>query len=210
MRAAIVFVVAAVCLQLAGCEAFTSPMRVREFDPNKAQIVDYKASRRGQLIVPAASHFKSCSEPQPDVAYNSTGKGSASAKSSTGVDASGSLEGSELAQIINQNGQIVLFMREALFRLCELSLNENLGSDQAVSMYAQVLDTVHTLSESSASAAKAQQIQAKTLNSLVEASDVNALPVSSKNDATRLNEELDKIRARIELLKSQSSQPSGN
>lgn len=141
MKQGILYMVVTASALVSGCQAFTPPMRIQAFNPTQAQMVDYQADRRGQLIVPSGSNIKSCSEPQPDVAYDSIDKILASAKPATGSSVGGSAEADETALQINQNSQLILFMREALFRLCEISLNERLKPEDVVGLYTLVLNT---------------------------------------------------------------------
>lgn len=149
MRPAIVLTFSAVViLSLSGCASMTAPARTHPLDPSKPYVVDYDASRRGAYILPADGSLKVCAEPAPDVALESITKIIAELKlADPNVDAKTQLEFQQKVVELAGRTQLVLVLRESLYRLCEQGANGQLNSEQIASLYKQALDTVLKLAE---------------------------------------------------------------
>ncbi len=119
----------AVSVIVTGCSSLTDPARKHELDIKKSYWMDYDASRRGALLFGADSSWKACAEPAPDVAI--------------GIVAKLAGKGEFAQSIVNlaEKTQMVLFLRESLFRLCELSINTNITVDETKDLYKTVIDT---------------------------------------------------------------------
>lgn len=149
MRPAIVLMLSAiVILSLSGCASMTAPARTHALDPSKPYVVDYDASRRGAYILPAEGSLKVCAEPAPDVALESITKIIAELKlADPNVDAKTQLEFQTKVVELAGRTQLVLVLRESLYRLCEQGANGQVNSEQIASLYKQALDTVLKLAE---------------------------------------------------------------
>lgn len=130
-----------------GCSSFTSPARKHELDSKKSYWMDYDVTRRGTIVSGSGSTWKACAEPAPDAAIGVV------AKLEGGLEVAGQGEATgkgELTQsIVNlaEKTQMVLFLRESLFRLCELSINTNITPDKTQALYRAVLDSALALVE---------------------------------------------------------------
>jgi len=155
--------VAPLFLVITGCANLTSPARYHEIDATKAYWLDYDASRRGTLVLPAGNKVKTCAEPSPDVALTLVSKLEASLKSEAGGDATAKAEFSATVVELAKRTQMVMFLREALFRLCEQSINSDLTVTNVVSLYEKVIaaatDIVKT--DKTAAETKAKEAQNK-------------------------------------------------
>jgi len=135
---------------LAGCASFTSPARKHELDASKPYWIDYDAYRRGALFIPISTAqgkvFRTCAEPPPDVAMQLIDK--FTAKGGNGeISAEASAEISQNALQLAQRTQTIQFLRESLFRLCEISLNTQLASDEISKLYNMVLEAAKSMAE---------------------------------------------------------------
>jgi hypothetical protein len=172
---------------LAGCASFTSPARKHELDASKPYWLDYDAYRRGTLFLPiSTAHgktFRTCAEPPPDVAMQLIDK--FTAKGGNGeISAEASAEISQNALQLAQRTQTIQFLREALFRLCEISLNTEFASDKIAEMYNIVLLSAKSMAEAEKSTAEKAAIDANTR--LVNAKKESARvidEIKSKNKA---------------------------
>jgi hypothetical protein len=139
-------------LTLSGCATFTSPARVHELQSNKPYWMDYDASRRGAIVIPDGSNVKMCSEPTPDVALNFAEQilvqVQAQTQNNPNIDGKVQAQLSETAMELAGRTQMVLFLRESLYRLCEQSVNGNLNHDEVKQLYELVIQTSLKLAES--------------------------------------------------------------
>lgn len=121
---------------------------MHELEPGKPYLIDYDASRRGAYVLPAGS-ARVCAEPAPDVAIESITKIIAELKiPNSNVDASTQVELSTKVVELAGRTQLVLILRESLYRLCEQGLNGTLSNEQINDRYKQVLDTIVLLARS--------------------------------------------------------------
>lgn len=121
---------------LAGCAGLTSPARIHELDTSKQYWFDYDASRRGTIF----ANTQSCAEPSPDVALTLAAKAEAAVDyRELNASAKGDLAISAVK--LADRSQMVLFFREALYRICEISANKGIKSDDAVALYKEVIQT---------------------------------------------------------------------
>jgi len=169
-----------------GCASFTSPARKHELDSSKPYWIDYDAYRRGALFIPVSTaHGKTvrtCAEPPPDVAMQLIDK--FTAKGGTGeISAEASAEISQNALQLAQRTQVIQFLRESLFRLCEISLNTQLTSDRVAELYDKVLNIAKSMAEAEKSSAEKAAADAKT-----------RLEVAKKETAKTIDEIKQKIR----------------
>ena len=128
------------------CASFTSPARVHKLETGSSYWFDYEGTRRGMILVSATDNagrpaIRSCAEPSPDVAIAFSGGGEASGSQIGSVKVSAEGNGRQTINELGERTQMVMFFREALFRVCEISLNQNLDSAQISSLYKEIIQT---------------------------------------------------------------------
>ncbi|NOU09783.1 MAG: hypothetical protein HOO98_07170 [Nitrospira sp.] len=138
-----------------GCTFFTQPAREEKLEANQAYWFHYEAARRGGFLVGADSKVKMCAEPAPDVALARTaefiGKG---AFEGAPIEAKAKLA-ERLAQLEGRT-ETVLILRESLFRLCELSINNPaLPPAELKALYQAVINAVVQLATADVTNAQA-------------------------------------------------------
>lgn len=159
---------------LGGCTHLTSPARAHVMEANTPYWLDYDASRRGTIVAPASSRVKTCSEPSPDVALSLIAKIEASAKAPEAGEASGTAEFNTSVVKLAERTQMVMFLRESLYRLCEQSMNNEFGKEEIIASYNKVIDTARAIAEADKqraveSAARAKESAAEAASRLTPA-----------------------------------------
>lgn len=142
--------VAAFCVAsfLSGCASMTSPMRTHALEAGKPYAIDYDATRRGAYILPGDRSMKMCAEPAPDVAMESITNIIANLKlQQANADANAQVELQQKIVELAGRTQLVLVLRESLYRLCEQGVNGQLNNEQIAALYKQALDTVLRLAD---------------------------------------------------------------
>lgn len=135
-------------LLLSGCASLSSPARTHQLEAGKPYAIDYDATRRGAYILPGDGSMKVCAEPAPDVAMESITKIIAELKlEQANVDAKTQVELQQKIVELAGRTQLVLVLRESLYRLCEQGANGQLSNDQIAVLYKQALDTVTKLAD---------------------------------------------------------------
>jgi len=136
-------------LFLSGCASFTSPARKHTLEPGGSYLVDYDATRRGAYILQKDSGARVCAEPAPDVALESISRIIAELRlAQQNADGKAQIELSTKVVELAGRSQLVLILRESLYRLCEQGINGTLSSQQVNDLYKQVLDTIVLLAKS--------------------------------------------------------------
>jgi len=139
----------ALAITLGGC-AVTPSVRVHPLTANQPTIVDLDASARAIIMVPRADGkgMSVCSEPSPDVAMSAVASMLAQVKlDNPNVDVQTKLDFQTAVIDLARRSQFISFQREALFRLCEQGMNQNLSSEQIFVLYQQVMQTSLKLAE---------------------------------------------------------------
>lgn len=174
---------------LAGCASFTSPARKHELDASKPNWLEYDAYRRGALFVPISTAqgktFRTCAEPPPDVAMQLVDKFTAKGGSGD-VSAEVSAEISQNALQLAQRTQMIQFLRESLFRLCEISMNMQFSPADVAGMYGKVIDSAKAMAEAEKLTAKkaADDAAIRLLNKQKESSAfIDAIKKKAQQDA---------------------------
>lgn len=164
---------------ITGCASLTSPARKHEIavEDGKSYWFDYDASRRGALMIPKdrAGHtgFKICSEPAPDIAFDTISKFESKLDyEKLGAEAAGEL--TSKAVKLAERGQTIQFLRESLFRLCELSINTELSPATLQEVYVKILDTALRLSSDKPFELDAIRLQEQIARARAEESKANA------------------------------------
>jgi len=130
-------------LVVCGCANLRSPITAKALGDGKPYWFTYTAERRGALVLNTAKGIQVCSEPFPDVGLNLTSKIAAAA---TYQGAKGEIDADFASSVVELAGrtQIVLVLREALYRLCEQIQNGNITDSRMIErMYTNVLNVVN-------------------------------------------------------------------
>lgn len=149
-------------LVLSGCASFTSPARKHELETNKTYWFDYDASRRGALLVPQQNqqNLMICAEPSPDVALEILNKFKSDIKVEK-VEVGAETEIQEKVIQLAKRTQTVMFLRESLYRLCEMSLNFKLAPDKVQELYTNVIDAASKMADAELKNAEQSKIEAE-------------------------------------------------
>jgi len=156
--------ISAVAVLLSGCANLTAPAREHSLDSSKQYWFDYDATRRGAIMVPDTAMVKMCSEPSPDAALNLVTKLEASLDKTGVGKAEGTAEFNASIVKLAERTQMVMFLREALYRLCEQSLNQKFTKEDVLSAYDKVIDTAKAIAD--ADRDKAKEAAAKAVQTL--------------------------------------------
>ena len=108
-------------------------------------------ARRGALLLPRpdGKGMMYCAEPSPDVAYSSVLNLVASVQlQNPNIDASTQLQFQQSVVELAQRTETIQFLREALYRLCEQSLNGTMSQAAVEQEYDNALKTALALAES--------------------------------------------------------------
>jgi len=135
---------------LTGCASLTRPARVHALTPNAPYLTDYDASRRGAILLPRpdGKGMFYCAEPSPDVAYNSVLSLMASVQlQNPNVDVTTQLQFQQSVVELAQRTETIQFLREALYRLCEQTINGTMSQSAIEQQYDNALKTALALAE---------------------------------------------------------------
>ncbi|MEG1929488.1 MAG: hypothetical protein RR090_12890 [Niameybacter sp.] len=183
-------------LTLVGCTTFTPPAHQKELK-NGTIWLTYDASRRGTIVVPINTDtpYRFCAEPVPDVALTLANKIKLGVKQpANDISANGSVDLGAVASVLNGRTETVLLAREAMFRLCEASLNGAIPKEKYTEHFGAILKLVEELvaldkkiQDSNKEAEKTQQARLKvsTLNKLLEMDTSPPSTTSEKTGSTQ-------------------------
>lgn len=161
-------IVAVTLSLLTGCANLTDPARRTELEDKSPYWFDYDASRRGAIMVPKESKLKICSEPSPDVALNLVTKLEATVKKDAVGQVGGDAEFNSSVVKLAERTQMVMFLRETLYRLCEQSLNHEFSSTELIGAYEEAIRIAGSLVETDRENAKTQKAKAEAAKSLID------------------------------------------
>lgn len=148
--------IVALTAALAGCNTFTPPSQMKPVSDDGVYWMSYNSDRRGAMVVRGDSRIKVCSEPAPDTASNFESE--LKVVKQEVAEASG--KAGQRVEILPGRNSTVLTLREALYRLCELSLNrQDVPPDRLMDAYDKVITAVtqYAKAEAQIEAAKAAQ-----------------------------------------------------
>lgn len=127
------------CLVSFGCST-----SYHKLDENQAYWFNYDATKRGGILLPNTGKYKVVSEPSPDVVMNELSKllldGSYQLVSG-GVQTDFQRQAVELGK----RSITVMFLRESLFRLVELSINRDISEIELLKRYDKVIEAAKEL-----------------------------------------------------------------
>jgi len=163
-------------LSLCSCRSFTSPARQRDVS-HGVHWMDYDATRRGAYVLTDSNaNVRILAEQSPDAALGVVaefvGKGSYS-----GISAEASAKVTETIAELGKRTQTVMVLREALYRLNELGLNNTqLSTADIKELYEKILATATDIAKADleeAKAAPAKAAAAREESAAKKASEIN-------------------------------------
>lgn len=147
----------ALAAALAGCNTFTPPSQMKPVTDDGVYWMSYNSDRRGAMVVRGSSQLKVCSEPAPDTASNFESE--LKVVKQEVAEASG--KAGQSVVILPGRNSTVLTLREALYRLCELSLNrQDVPPDRLMDAYDKVITAVTQYAKAEAQIETAKAAQA--------------------------------------------------
>lgn len=194
---------AALLVSAAGCSWFLpSRYDYEPLDANKPYWLNYDASRRGGFVLPGDSKARLVAEPAPDAAVSTALEFLAKAEIKE-AEGSGEtqLKYAENVVELTKRHETVLLLREALYRISEMSSNGFLGDGANASKNVEVLfkealsavvslaeaqrvQEVRKLVESAAVQARLEDVQRQILKLKALLKDIESgLPVAVANEA---------------------------
>lgn len=156
---------ASAALLLSGCAALQPSTSIHAIATNQPTYLDMDASRRGVFIIPRANNqgYFVCSEPSPDIALETVTRILVEAKTEgSNIDAKAETEFKTAVVELARTATSLRFLREAMFRICEQSNNQNLSAEQVTKLYELAILTSLKLAE--ADLAKNQTSLARELS----------------------------------------------
>ncbi|MES2363068.1 MAG: hypothetical protein V4646_14920 [Pseudomonadota bacterium] len=143
-------------LQMSGCSVLTPPANIEVLEKDGAYWANYSADRRGSIIQKTSANgttsVRVCSEPSPDTASDFEAQASAI---KTGIaQASGSI--GQHVVVLPGRDSTVLALRDALYSLCLLSLNNDIKPEALVDSYIQVVGAITQYARAKAAVEVAQ------------------------------------------------------
>ena len=143
-----------VCLVGCNLKPRLHSSNVEQLNEKTGYWFNYDASRRGAILTPkmdGSPGVYMCAEPSPDVALENAVKllGELQATVQSGGEGALKAQAEFSEKLVELAGrtQTILFLREALYRLCEQQMNGALSSTEVDRLYAKVIETSITLAE---------------------------------------------------------------
>lgn len=153
MKVLALALVSTLALLTSGCMALRAPVKVHPIEAkDKPTFVELDATRRGYLILPRPDGrgYLVLAEPSPEAALATVNKILAEVSVKNGsapIDAKTQIEfNTAIIQLANKS-QTVLFLREALYRLNEQSVNQTLPPEAIAKLYEQAMLTALKMAE---------------------------------------------------------------
>jgi hypothetical protein len=154
-----------------GCANFTSPARHHALNATGPQWIDYDASRRGTLLqTDKEGRLIGCAEPAPDIGLSQVNKIKVETTAADNQKNGADLEFSNTAVALAGRTQLVLALREALFRICESSINMNMTKEDTKLLFKTTLKSLSELTEAEKKTADARVMQAEKQNNEAKSS----------------------------------------
>ena len=134
---------------IAGCNSFTPPAQMKPINESGTYWLNYSSDRRGAIVLTSndpkeGAYVHVCAEPAPDTSYNLEAQGGVK------KDAIGeaSVQIGQNTVILPGRNSNVLSLREALYRLCELSINrKEIPSADLLNSYNKVISAMTQYAE---------------------------------------------------------------
>ena len=136
-----------------GCKTFSAPAKHVVVSDGRVHWLHYVSDRRGALAIRDPSgQWKYCAEPFPDTATASNIVGSANKAETVTLK----IDGKEDVVVLPGRSSNVLTIREALYRLCELSIiRPSISDEQIMLAYSEALRSIEAVASQEAEVASA-------------------------------------------------------
>ena len=137
---------------LAGC-AVNPAVSTHPIALGQPTILTTDASARGIIMLPRpdGKGMSVCAEPSPDAILSTVAQMVAQVKlQNPQVDAQTQINFQTAVVELSKRSTTLLFLREALFRVCEQQINQNLSSEQVMQLYTMAMQTALKLAEADA------------------------------------------------------------
>jgi hypothetical protein len=186
-------------------------------------VVAYDSRGRGAYLDVKGGELRVCAEPFPDVTANleamSRGAFGASLRAAipgapeAGVSNESSTHASSKLADVATRTEILLVLREAMYRLCEMRMNGDLDGTQAVAVFDYILRTVRVLGERdnvskliSALQNAPSELQKPLLGTIMSLSIGETLAASTElGSSSAQNRAAEAIREGLRLLQTDST-----
>jgi hypothetical protein len=148
-------------LVLSGCGVFQSSARKHALpaDGTKSYWFDYDSNRRGAFLLSGDRNFKVLSEPAPDTAVQNLMK-LAGSLNYQGVTGQLSADLSQQIIQLGQRTEMILFLRETMFRLSEAGNNAGWKEGDYKELYKKIVEASVTLALAEKTMADARKTEA--------------------------------------------------
>lgn len=220
----------ALALSLVGCAVLTSPAKQDRLNlevGDNAYWFAYDASRRGTILIvddPNAKEYRRirmCAEPAPDIAFNVISK-MENSLNYKGLEDTAKAELTANVVKLAERTQMVMFLRESMFRLCEISINTGISQKEVETLYRDILNIALHLGSEKAFDLDADkmrlefQIKLANIQNEIELAKAKQLEAderirtaksaeeTKKAEADKLNAEVEIKKAEIEKLRLQA------
>ena len=156
----VLVILSAASILLCGCRSFTSPARQRDVS-NGVRWIDYDATRRGAYLVTSQNpNMRVLAEQSPDAALGVVAEFVAKG-SYQGISADASAKVTETISELGKRTQTVMVLREALYRLNELGINNaQMTPTDIKELYKKILETTVKIAEADLAYANAAPAKA--------------------------------------------------
>ena len=185
---------AALLLAATGCANFTPLASKRTLDDGSTWLT-YDSSRRGTIIIPATSagKYRFCAEPSPDVALVLASKLKANGKVAKGAEATTEMDMSASAVELAGRNHSVLLARDAMFRLCEASLNNSFSSTEYLELFNKILQMTLSIAATDAENAKERAELATSVKEQLQR--MQSLPEQTPAETRRFQDTIDSLKS---------------
>lgn len=195
-------------LVCSGCANFTSPGRSTALEDGKSYWFDYDASRRGTLLVvagtgPSEKNLRTCAEPAPDIAFTLTSKIESELKYKD-LDAKAKGDVATQALKLADRTQMVMFIRETMYRLCEINMARPLDTLVLSQLYNKILDIALRLGSDKMIEYDLIVAEANLRNSEKELAAIQTRRTEVDREITKLAADLKDAQSKLEQAQKES------
>lgn len=124
---------------LSGCSVFTSSSTKTDLTSGVPVWFSYDSSRRGAIVVPDGQGVKYCAEPSPDTAVSLLAQTKLSMSKEQLAKLNADINYSLSVVDLTKRTQMINFLRESLYRLCEQALSGNYNKEDVKDSYNKVV-----------------------------------------------------------------------
>lgn len=165
-RLTISLATATITLALGGCANLTPPARIHDVSEAKAHWIEYDASRRGALLRTEDGKIRGCAEPAPDIGLSLLSKLKLQPEGVTAPVLDTELSSTVVA--LAGRTQVVLTLRESLYRICEAYMNGALSGPDVKSLFGDTLKAAQTIAEAVRQEADSEKVKSEAAKTNAE------------------------------------------